>query len=187
VPPHIPQLHVEAGWCNHAEGGGDRVPPHGTCGERGCTNRGCSQGGKANGWPSSETGKCKDRVGGVVQRCDDAWGMRAHSCCVCSEAAACSCCQGDVTFTHSHGLDSIAICLLRSHLCWSFADRACSTCSTLPILFALHLFWYTMAGSHKRAPSTPKRSPKRPKTKGKQKEYPCGALETSFQLDSAYY
>ena len=39
----------------------------------------------------------------------------------------------------------------------------------------------------KRAPSTPKRAPKRSKTKGKQKELPGGALEMSFQLDGAYY
>ena len=46
---------------------------------------------------------------------------------------------------------------------------------------------HTMAGSRKRAPSTPKRTPKRAKTKsqskGKQCSLPGGALELSFQLD----
>jgi hypothetical protein len=40
-----------------------------------------------------------------------------------------------------------------------------------------------MAGSRKRAPSTPKRTPKKARTKGKQRELPGGALELSFQLD----
>ena len=44
-----------------------------------------------------------------------------------------------------------------------------------------------MTRSRKRAPSTPKRTPKRSKTKGKQKELPGGALEMSFQLDGVYY
>jgi hypothetical protein len=43
-----------------------------------------------------------------------------------------------------------------------------------------------MAGSRKRALSTPKRTPKRPKTKGKQRELPGGALEMSFQLDGTF-
>ena len=37
----------------------------------------------------------------------------------------------------------------------------------------------------KRAPSTPKRTPKKSR-KGKQKELPGGALEMSFQLDGMY-
>ena len=44
-----------------------------------------------------------------------------------------------------------------------------------------------MTRSCKRVPSTPKRTPKRSKTKGKQKELPEGALEMSFQLDGVYY
>ena len=77
--------------------------------------------------------------------------------------------------------------LLGYHLCSSLAHLSSSLCSTPLILFVSYFALYSMAGSRKRGPSTPKKTPKRPKTKGKQKELPGGALEMSFQLDGVYY
>src|ERR1700744_3036542 len=47
-----------------------------------------------------------------------------------------------------------------------------------------------MPGSRKRAPSTPKKTPKRPRTakkQGKQRQLPGGALEMSFQLEGRFF
>ena len=74
----------------------------------------------------------------------------------------------------SHGLDSVSFGFISADLCWSLPDLCSSPHSTSLILFVSHLALSTMTRSHKRAPPTPKRTPKRSKTKGKQKELPGG-------------